>query len=409
MRKTGRHTLIIDGNYFLFRTLYVLPKSSKSGKYLESENDAKFFMKKLAMDLCYQLRQFEGAVEKIVWTIDSKSWRKDFYPETDYKGNRKLDSTIDWANFSKITEDFISLLNKHGVIISKVDGAEGDDLMYAWNTECTANNKSVIIFTGDRDLIQLVGKNSEDTHTILYSPAHKKLYTYEGFGEWLNNDTEVSTSTSNDLFEVLRLSKPNAENQLKKTLCDLIKKKDISVLEVNPEDFRLKKILTGDGGDNVSSAYWYTKSNRTYRISDKKAEEILTEFKQKHGDVSLLYFYNDEYLIDLANIVVRVMNAKHMSRETILSNIKLNISLMILSSHTIPESIVEEMFKSIEPHLNRNTLNLKAMIHAEKFLENTKYATVESIEMNSSIFKNDTENSNDFSFITDRKTNKKIF
>lgn len=404
MRKTGRHTLIIDGNYFLFRTLYVLPRPSKSEMYLNSEKDANFFMKKLAMDLCYQLRQFEGAVERIVWTIDSKSWRKDFFPQTEYKGNRKQDNSIDWSNFSRITEDFISILNKNGVIISKVNGAEGDDLMYAWNTECLANNKSVILFTGDRDLIQLVGKNSEDTHTILYSPAHKKLYTYEGFSEWLTTSDEPVIT---DIFSALK-SSTSAEVQLKKTLSDLIKKKDISVLEVNPEDFRLKKILTGDSGDNVSPAYWYTKGTRTYGISDNKAEEILQEFKNKHGEISLLYFYNDEYLNDLANIVVRVMNAKYMNKETILGNLKLNISLMILSSHTIPEDILEEMFKSIEPNLDKFTLNLKSMTKADKLLENTKYSAEESIEVNSSIFKND-KSDDDFSFITDRKTNSKIF
>lgn len=405
MRKTGRHTLIIDGNYFLFRTLYVLPKSSKSGKYLESENDAKFFMKKLATDLCYQLRQFEGAIEKIVWTIDSKSWRKDFFPETDYKGNRKQDSSIDWSNFSKVTEDFISILNKNGVIVSKVDGAEGDDLMYAWNTECLANNKSVILFTGDRDIIQLVGKNTKDTHTILYSPTHKKLYTYQGFTEWLNTSDEIITD---DIFESLRLT-TSAETQLKKTLIDLIQKKDISVIEVDPEDFRLKKILTGDAGDNVSPAYWYTKGNRVYGISDKKAEEILTEFKGKHGDISPLYFYNDEYLIDLANIIIRVMNAKYMNREVILSNLKLNISLMVLSSHTIPEGILDEMFKFIELNIDKNNINLSKMIKAEKLLENTKYSADESIKINSSIFSKDDVDDNDFSFITDHKTKGKIF
>jgi 5'-3' exonuclease len=404
MRKTGRHTLIIDGNYFLFRTLYVLPKPSKSGRYLESDKDCNFFMKKLAMDLCYQLRQFEGAVERIVWTIDSKSWRKDFFPQTEYKGNRKQDTTIDWSNFSKITDDFISILNKNGVIISKVNGAEGDDLMYAWNTECLANNKSVILFTGDRDLVQLVGKNTEDTHTILYSPAHKKLYTYEGFSEWLKSSNEPVIT---DIFTALKTS-TSAETQLKQTLTDLIKKKEIAVIEVNPEDFRFKKILTGDSGDNVSPAYWYTKGTRTYGISDNKAEEILQEFKNKHGEISSLYFYNDEYLTDLANMIVRIMNAKHMNRETILGNIKLNVSLMILSSHTIPEGILDEMFKSIEPNLDKFTLNIKSMTKAEKLLENTKYSAEESIEINSSIFKND-ESGDDFSFITDRKTNKKIF
>ena len=178
MRKTGRHTFVIDGNYFLFRTLYVLPRKSKKAEMLGTEEDANVFMRKLATDFAYQIRLFEGLIDKVVWTIDSRSWRKDFYPEAEYKGNRKQDSSINWANFSKVTEEFTQLLIKQGVIYSKVNGAEGDDLMYAWNTECLANNKSVIMFTGDRDLVQLVDKSTNNnTHTILFSPAHKKLYT----------------------------------------------------------------------------------------------------------------------------------------------------------------------------------------------------------------------------------------
>ena len=102
------------------------------------------------------------------------------------------------------------------------------------------------------------------------------------------------------------------------------------------------------------------------------------------------------------------MNAKHMNRETILSNLKMNISLMILSTHTIPEGILDEMFKSIEPYLVKNNLNLKSMINVEKLLENSNYAVSESIEINSSIFKDD-NNNDDFSFIVDRKTKGKIF
>ena len=126
MKKTGRHTFVIDGNYFLFRTLYVLPRRGKSKEMLGTQEDANAFMKKLATDFSYQVRLFEGLIDKIVWTQDSRSWRKDFYPEADYKGNRKQDNSINWENFSKVTEDFISLISKSGVIISKVDGAEGD-------------------------------------------------------------------------------------------------------------------------------------------------------------------------------------------------------------------------------------------------------------------------------------------
>jgi hypothetical protein len=50
MRKTGRHTFVIDGNYFLFRTLYVLPRKSKKEGMLATDEDAIVFMRKLATD-----------------------------------------------------------------------------------------------------------------------------------------------------------------------------------------------------------------------------------------------------------------------------------------------------------------------------------------------------------------------
>ena len=77
MRKTGRHTFVIDGNYFLFSTLYVLPKKSKKAELLGTEDEVQTFMRKLATDFAYQIRLFEGLIDKVVWTIDSRSWRKD--------------------------------------------------------------------------------------------------------------------------------------------------------------------------------------------------------------------------------------------------------------------------------------------------------------------------------------------
>ena len=123
MRKNGRHTLVIDGNYFLFRTLYVLPRGSKSKALLETEEDVQSFVSKLATDFSYQVRLFEGLIDKIVWTVDSRSWRKDFYPEADYKGNRKQDSGINWENFSKVSDDLINFLIRKDIITSKIDGA----------------------------------------------------------------------------------------------------------------------------------------------------------------------------------------------------------------------------------------------------------------------------------------------
>ena len=410
MRKTGRHTFVIDGNYFLFRTLYVLPRKSKKTEMLATDEDAIVFMRKLATDFAYQIRLFEGLIDKVVWTIDSRSWRKDFYPDAEYKGNRKQDSSINWKNFSKVTEEFTQLLIKQGVIYSKINGAEGDDLMYAWNTESLANDKSVIMFTGDRDLVQLVNRSQINaTHTILFSPAHKKMYTYQGFSEWLTTEDEVS---SKDIFDVLKVS-ASPEAQSKKLLSSIIAKKKVSVIEVDPEEFRFRKVLTGDSGDNVPPAYWHTSTTngktRRYGVSEGKATAIIDEFKLKHGTLSHMYLYEDGYITDLANILIKHMKAKHMSREQIITNLKSNVNLMVLSSHTIPEGILDEMFKSVESQINVNELVLPNVSTMKKIVEGTKYDGDDNSAFKASFFKGDNDNDNDMSFITNKKTKGKIF
>jgi len=412
MRKTGRHTFVIDGNYFLFRTLYVLPRKSKKTEMLATDEDAIVFMRKLATDFAYQIRLFEGLIDKVVWTIDSRSWRKDFYPDAEYKGNRKQDSSINWKNFSKVTEEFTQLLIKQGVIYSKVNGAEGDDLMYAWNTESLANDKSVIMFTGDKDLVQLVNRSkNNNTHTILFSPAHKKLYTYQGFSEWMDSQTEEEQS--DDIFDVLKVS-ASPEAQSKKLLSSIIAKKKVSVIEVDPEEFRFRKVLTGDSGDNVPPAYWHTSTTngktRRYGVSESKATAIIDEFKLKHGTLSHMYLYEDGYITDLANILIKHMKAKHMSREQIITNLKSNVNLMVLSSHTIPEGILDEMFKSVESQINVNELVLPNVSTMKKIVEGTKYDGDDNSAFKASFFKGESDDDADnMSFITNKKTKGKIF
>lgn len=412
MKKNGRHTLVIDGNYFLFRTLHVLPRPSKGKDILGTKKDMSVYIRKLSTDLAYQIRLFEGLIDNIVWTLDSRSWRKDFYPESDYKGNRKPDNKINWENFSSVTDEFKEILARKGVIISKVDGAEGDDLMYAWNTEYNSKEKSVILFTGDRDLIQLVNHNKANgCHTILFSPANKKLYTYQGFSDWLDGSDDIKENNV-DLFDSLK-SQISTESRVKKLLNQFIDRKKVTVSEIDVKKFSFIKVLTGDAGDNVPSAYWYTKTSkngktRTYKVSDNKARIIVDEFEKKHGDLNILYLFNDEYLQDLRNILVKVMKANYMSPEKILINIKNNVNLMILNSKTIPESILDEMFKTIEIKMKQESSDLKGLSTMDKILENTSHAK-SPIDMSASILNDDSDDNDDFSFIKDKKSKGKIF
>ena len=123
-----------------------------------------------------------------------------------------------------------------------------------------------------------------------------------------------------------------------------------------------------------------------------------------------MYLYDDGYITDLANILIRHMKAKHMSREQIISNLKSNVNLMVLSSHTIPEGILDEMFQSVESQININELVLPNVSTMKKLVAGTKYDADDNTAIKSAIFKGEKdEDSNDFSFITNKKTKGKIF
>jgi len=399
-----RYSLVIDGNYFLFKTLYVTSQSS--GELLGTTSDREVYVRKLAIDLAYQIRLMDGFIDQVVWTLDSRSWRKDFFPQAEYKGTRKQDSSINWDGFTQATADFRDILARHGAQISKVDGAEGDDLIYAWCTANMAAGKSTIIMTGDRDMLQLVSMNpAGSAHTMLWTPVHKGFYVPLGLNK-------QKARESSDFFESLR-SAVSKQESISKLIEIMTTKGKGSLIEVDPIEVMFCKVLTGDTGDNVPPAYWYTTKDRngktrTYGVTDDKAMKVVTEFRKRHGELNPLLLHSAEHVRDLANTLIRVANAKHMSPEQIIGNINVNVSLMILSSRTIPEGILDEMFEHIE-ETSAAVADLGKLSNMKAMLEGTQYLTDgPAMKVSSSIFKGD-QADEDFSFITDRKKPGAVF
>ena len=123
--KVGKHTLLIDGNYFVFSRLFVLQKP-KSGQLLGDDKQKSQFMRKLAIDFASEMRKLKMFVDDVVLTVDSKSWRKDLYPEADYKGTRKQSSDVNWTNVYSVYEEFQKILASKGVTVHQIQGAEAD-------------------------------------------------------------------------------------------------------------------------------------------------------------------------------------------------------------------------------------------------------------------------------------------
>ena len=166
--KVGKHTLLIDGNYFVFSRLFVLPKPKK-GKLLEDDKQRAQFMRKLAIDFASEMRKLKMFVDDVVLAVDSKSWRKDLFPASDYKGTRKQNQTVDWPSVYTVYEEFQKVVASKGVTVHQIQGAEADDVIFGWSTMLNARGKSCIVWSGDRDLIQLVNySDTNDAHTVWY-------------------------------------------------------------------------------------------------------------------------------------------------------------------------------------------------------------------------------------------------
>ena len=111
--KLGKHTLLIDGNYFLHSRLFVLPR--KKGKQLLADKDSQSqLMRKLCIDFASELRKMSTFVDQIVVAVDAKSWRKDLFPDAQYKGTRTHDDSINWEAVFNVYSEWQNILAKCG-------------------------------------------------------------------------------------------------------------------------------------------------------------------------------------------------------------------------------------------------------------------------------------------------------
>lgn len=395
--------LLVDGNFITYRTVSIVQPNSDTKIRVDSKEDMAMFIRKIAIDFCSQVRLFDGLFDQVVWTIDRKSWRKTYYPEAEYKANRVVDETINWDNVNQIRDEFLDIMKQNGVCVSVVEGAEGDDLICEWSKYLQSKRKPSIILSGDKDLNQLVYFDNI-SYCIQYSPITSKLYGAPGFEKWLNSAVEDEKKV--DIFNITRPSKA-ADKML---LHDIVRQKSLTVVEVDTLDFIFKKVLTGDGGDNVKPAFNYVKPNKTgkeinHGISEGKAEKIVEEYKLNE-ELKIDDLYGNEYTEELAKITYKIMKAEGiMNVHQIAQNIKMNAILVALNNLSIPKKVSEAIKADIiENEDRRHNLNFQNLTIMQNLLKNTEYISENYVQMKASVFKGEKIDENDTSFIKTKKT-----
>lgn len=410
MMKKGGHTLLIDGNYFLHSRLFVLPRPS-NGKMMEDEESRANLMRKLAIDLASEVRKMRDFIDKVVVTVDARSWRKDLFPQAEYKGTRKQDSKIDWSGVYGIYEEFQAILQKHGVIVHRIDGAEADDVLFGWSSYLNNKGKNCIIWTGDRDLIQLVNYSiPNDAYTLWYSSAHKSLYAFESFEEVINKKEEVN----NDDMLFNMSSYKGLSQESRHALKTWMINNKVKLTEVNCDEFLFKKILVGDSGDNIPSVITWQKAMkngklRTYSITDRMADKIFAQFTKENDSFVVDSLFVKSELERMAEIVYRVVGRE--SVDIITERIFNNMSLMMLHTRIIPEPIQNEIYKAVEKEFTLlDRMDVSKLTNKDKILENTKWLDIQK-SRKADIFSNlDTEDNKPKKLkLIDKNNNNKLF
>jgi len=275
--------------------------------------------------------------------MDSRSWRKNVEIENGgYKSNRVKDENVDWTLFFTLMEEFGIQLEKQGFIFSKVDTAEGDDLLYYWSNHFNKIGENCIIISGDKDMHQLVNLSDESWCVIWTSNSKKNIVTApEGWKEkWLDANDSVS------IFDMGSVISSDKEK-----LSALISKCQYN--EIDPLNFIINKIMIGDDGDAVPSVWDISEGGKTRRFTQSKSTQLLEAIKSDERWTSLEFrdlMTNEGFIEWASGYILRIMKDVDSTenRNKVKRNLDRNYRLMFLDSTALPEEVISSMSDEVE-------------------------------------------------------------
>lgn len=194
--------ILFDGNYLFHRNFSIF-STYYNGQdlvdVLQDKEKQQVLIRKCIIDLCYTVRKFKD-VKRVAFVIDSSSWRYNFYDDYKYALTRVRDPY--YKHFLTVLDMFEALLRKKGLIVSRVMGAEGDDLLYVWALYfgyCL--DEELVIITGDSDIRQIMTKNvalfnNNSKNLKMYCTPEREVF----WNEYLETHVQVIATKP---FEVL--------------------------------------------------------------------------------------------------------------------------------------------------------------------------------------------------------------
>lgn len=209
--------IIFDGNFLCWKGASIWSQyhaGKDIAEVLRDKDNQQQLLRKFVIDMCGTISQRFPVVTRVVVVFDSvRSWRYNFHDDYKYALTRVANPWKD--EFVRTMNEFEELLAKKGIITSRIDGAEGDDLMYFWSLYFDqVLNEPCICITADSDMRQIITPN-----VSLFNNNSKNLKCYT------HADNERFWR---DHFDI-----------------------DVEVKTVVPFETVLAKAIMGDSNDNI--------------------------------------------------------------------------------------------------------------------------------------------------------------
>lgn len=318
--------LIIDGNYLLYRGVFILHKLKTLYGDLETLllND----YNKLTNDYPFNA---------IYFISDSKrSWRKDFYKE--YKGKRKKDTDIDWEFVFDTFDQFKeNIKTRHNCHLYQIDPFEGDDIIAHVVTESNKEGYSNMILTADGDIHQLLNFSIADEYiNLMYNHKfnNEKVFVPQNYNIFMKH---IQDTTGGDIFDL------NDDVEFLNYFDKMTSRAKIE--EINPEESYFRKLVAGDAGDNVLSVVKFTPTTRG--IGDKGSQTVYSMFKQKYPDE--IDFDSDIFVKKLCNVLAMYRkNDEYNFKMKVYENIHHSRKLTRLDGKYLPDGYQKILFDAVK-------------------------------------------------------------
>ena len=328
-----RVNLIIDGNYLVFKSVFILKKTNSIkedlGKLLRKD------FERISKAFSYT---------NLFFASDSgKSWRK--LVKTDYKGNRKKDDTIDWdmvySEYNIFKEE---LKERPNCKVVEVEGLEGDDIINYIIKKSNEKGYSNIIVANDGDLHQLLDFNLELGYINLmwnYKFNDERVYAPENYFLFLEQIERENKS--DDIFNL------NDDLDFVKFVDDLINRTKLK--EVNKEKSLFVKIIMGDTGDNIQGVVKVKdgKLNESEGkgIGETGAEKCYSLYKEVNSEI--IDFKSDKFIERSSEICMFYKKLKDIDvHNNIKERIKSNINLVHLDLSYLPPLLLEKIQEKVK-------------------------------------------------------------